>query len=433
VNERKTYSWQTILLLVSLTELFIGGGGRFFNLGPLTLRMWLFGITQVVVWWHIFKGIYKPGKDLLALVVVFFGVTALGALNGYLSGAPVGLILTDVKPLLYWLNLLFYGMVIIGQREVDLVKACLKWNATILAVVYLLLLLLIRLEVVHGFSFYRLTLSSEELSFRGSLGFFYKGFIFLPIGIFYWLQEKTYRKYFWVFVIYLAILLTFTRGFWLIIFAIHLVYTLFFNSRNVVSWLAVVLMITSLFSVGVYVAQVDQQNFPELMYFQQESVKRYQAKDLKPWQRQLSNKFSQGFEARESSIIDRIIQLGEVQDALSVKSVLIGNGLGKGIPSRPIHFEISYLEVFHKQGLLGLALWAWLFWLLLKRFMTAIGSRLREKTLFHEDAFVLLVTALFMFGISWLNPFINSPMGLGVLAIALVSLKPEFNDKKINS
>lgn len=411
------------MLIISLTELFVGGGGRFLTLGPLSLRMWLFGITQAVVWWDILRGHYKPTKEIYLFIGLFFGVTSLSALNGYFSGAPVKLILTDIKPLLYWFNLLFYGMAIVGLREVALVRACLKWSAAFLAVGYILLLLLWRFEVFHGFSFYMLTLPTEELSFRGSLGFFYKGFIFLPIGIFFWLQEKTYRKFFWVFIIYLAILLTFTRGFWLLIFCIHLIYTIFFNSKNVVSWLAIVLMLTSLYSVGLYVQQVDQQNFPELMHFQQESVKLYEAKDLKPWQRALAGKFTQGFEARESSIIDRIIQVGEVEDNLSPKSLLIGNGFGMGIPSRPIHMEISYLEIFHKQGLLGLFLWGWLLWRLMKRFLAVIDDRLHQNTLFHEDAFVFLMAALFMFGISLLNPFINSPMGLGMLALSLVCLQ----------
>lgn len=428
VNEKSTYNWRVILLIVSLTELFIGGGGRFIVLGPLTFRMWLFGLTQAVVWWSIFTGQYKPSKQVYRLIGLFFGLTGLAALNGYLSGAPIKLILTDVKPLLFWLNLLFYGMVIVSSREVALVRACLKWSAAFLALGYLILLLLWRFDVVHGFTFYMLTSPTEELSFRGSLGFFSKAFIFLPIGIFFWLQEKTYRKFFWIFIIYLAILLTFTRGFWLLIFGIHLVYTVFFNHRNLISWLAIVLMLTSLFSVGLYVRQVDQQNFPELMYFQQESVKRYEARDLKPWQRALSGKFSQGFEARESSIIDRIIQIGEVEDFLSPRSVLIGNGFGMGIPSRPIHMEISYLEIFHKQGILGLLLWGWLFWCLVRSFLVVIGDRVRRSTLFHEDAFVFLVAALFMFGISFLNPFINSPMGLGMLAISLVCLNVKRNE-----
>jgi hypothetical protein len=422
LNERSTYNWRTILLIVSLTELFVGGGGRFLTLGPLSLRMWLFGITQAVVWWDILRNNYKPQKEIYLFIGLFFGVTSISALNGFLSGAPVKLVLTDIKPLLYWFNLLFYGMAIVGAREVALVRTCLKWSAAFLAVGYILLLLLWRFEVFHGFSFYMLALPTEELSFRGSLGFFYKGFIFLPIGIFFWLQEKTPRKYFWVIIIYLAILLTFTRGFWLLIFGIHLVYTVFFNSKNTISWLAIVLMLTSLYSLGVYVQQVEQQNFPELMHFQEKHVKRYQAKDLKPWQRALASKFTQGFEARESSIIDRIIQIGEVENNLSPKSILIGNGFGMGIPSRPIHMEISYLEIFHKQGILGLSIWAWLFASLWKRFYIRIGRDFKLIN-YKDETFAFFISAAFMFAISLTNPFINSPMGLGMLAIALICLQ----------
>ena len=158
------------------------------------------------------------------------------------------------------------------------------------------------------------------------------------------------------------------------------------------------------------------------MHFQEKHVKRYQAKDLKPWQRAMASKFTQGFEARESSIIDRIIQIGEVENNLSPKSILIGNGFGMGIPSRPIHMEISYLEIFHKQGILGLSIWAWLFASLWKRFYIRIGRDFKQIN-YKDETFAFFISAAFMFAISLTNPFINSPMGLGMLAIALICLQ----------
>lgn len=425
--------WKVVLFVISLTELLVGGGGRLFEIGPLTLRMYLFGATQAVVWWSIFRGSWRPDKSILKLFAALAGLTALSAAIGWLNNAPLGAIITDVKPLLYWANLLFYAQIVQSKERVELVKACFRWSAAGMAVSYLLVLLLWRFGVIYGWGMYLWALPTEELSFRGSLGFFYKGFIFLPIGIFFWLQENSYyRKFIWVFLIYLAMLLTFTRGFWLIIFVIHLLYTIFYNPKNVVSWLAVVLMLTSLFSVGLYVSQVPNQNFPELAAFQENSREVYKHKPLKDWQRKLGNMFSQGFEDRESSIIDRIIQVGEVIDAASPVSILVGNGLGKGTESRQIHMEISYLEIFHKQGLLGLGVWSALFFALWKGFYRRMGRSLKQIP-FEDDAFVFFMAAAFMFAISFLNPFINAPMGLGMLAIALVCMQPAFDRQKEKS
>lgn len=425
--KKTTIDWKVVLFVVSLTELLVGGGGRLFEIGPLSLRMYLFGATQTVVWWSILRGSWRPDATIWKLFGALAGLTAFSAAIGWINDAPVKAIFTDVKPLLYWANLLFYAQIINSQERISVVKACFRWSSAAMAVAYLLVLVLWRYGIIYGWGMYVWALPTEELSFRGNLGFFYKGFIFLPIGIFFWLQENTYyRKFIWVFLIYLAMLLTFTRGFWLIIFSIHVLYTIFYNPKNVVSWLAVVLMLTSLFSVGLYVSQVPNQNFPELAAFQENSRETYKRKPLKDWQRKLGNMFSQGFEDRESSIIDRIIQVGEVVDAASPASILVGNGFGKGTESRQIHMEISYLEIFHKQGLLGLGIWAGLFFVLWKGFYRRMGRSLRQIP-FEDDAFVFFMAAAFMFAISFLNPFINAPMGLGMLAIALISLKPEFD------
>lgn len=430
--KQTTTDWKVVLFVISLTELLVGGGGRLFEIGPFTLRMYLFGVTQAVVWWSILRGTVRLNAHIWKWFGALAGLTAVSAGIGWFNEAPLGAIFTDIKPLLYWANLLFYAQIIHSRERLELVKACFRWSSAMLAVAYLLVLLLWKFDIIYGWGMYLWALPTEELSFRGNLGFFYKGFIFLPIGIFFWLQEKIYyRKFIWVFLIYLAMLLTFTRGFWLIIFVIHLLYTIFYNPKNVISWLAVVLMITSLWSVGLYVSQVPNQNFPELAAFQQNSRETYKRKPLKDWQRKLGNMFSQGFEDRESSIIDRIIQVGEVIDAASPASILVGNGLGKGTDSRQIHMEISYLEIFHKQGLLGLGVWAGLFIALWRSFYKRMGRSLRQIP-FEDDAFVFFMAAAFMFAISFLNPFINAPMGLGMLAISLVCLQPAF-DKKTTS
>jgi len=427
--KKTTTDWKVVLFVVSLTELLVGGGGRLFEIGPLTLRMYLFGATQAVVWWSILRGSWRPDATTWKLFGTLAGLTAVSAGIGWFNQAPIGAIFTDVKPLLYWSNLLFYAQIINSRERLELVKACFRWSSALLAVAYLLVLLLWKFNIIYGWGMYLWALPTEELSFRGNLGFFYKGFIFLPIGIFFWLQENSYyRKFIWVFLIYLAMLLTFTRGFWLIIFSIHVLYTIFYNPKNVISWLAIVLMITSLLSVGLYVSQVDNQNFPELAEFQQKSRETYKRKPLKEWQRKLGNMFSQGFEDRESSIIDRIIQVGEVIDATTPASVFVGNGLGKGTDSRQVHMEISYLEIFHKQGIMGLTVWFGLFYALWRGFYRRMGRSLKQIP-FEDDAFVFFMAAAFMFAISFLNPFINAPMGLGMLGIALISLKPAFDTK----
>jgi hypothetical protein len=201
-----------------------------------------------------------------------------------------------------------------------------------------------------------------------------------------------------------------------------LLYTVFYNSRNLVSWLLLVLMLTSVFSVSMYVGQLANHDFEGLKKYQTvPSVVAKPQPDLKPWQEKLGNSFSQGFKNRQSSVLDRIVQIGEVVEAVTPRSFFIGHGFGNGVPSRPVHMEISYLEIFHKQGMLGLSVWALLFASLWRRFYRQVGRNLRTVD-YKEESFAFFIAAVFMIAISLTNPFINSPMGLGMLGVALVCL-----------
>ena len=419
---KKNLDWKFYLFLLGFLELVVGGGGRIFDFGGITLRMLLFGSTQLVLWYHIFSRQYRPGKELSQLFLAFASVTAFSALWGHFRGAELAAIIKDVKPLLYWSNLLFYGMVIRDTEHVTLIKKGIKWSTVLMAALYLMILLLWRTKIIDGWAFYQWVRPTEEFFYRGSLGFFFKGFVFLPIGIFFWQKEAGFRKYLFIFVIYLAMLLTFTRGLWLLIFMIHLMYTVLFNYKSAVSWLLVVLMITSVFSVSMYVGQLSHHDFEGLAIYQTPPPSVETMPELKPWQEKLGNSFSQGFKNRQSSVLDRIIQIGEVAEAVTPASFFIGNGFGIGVPSRPVHMEISYLEIFHKQGLLGLSIWAWFFISLWKRFYRRIGKNLRSID-YKDETFAFFISAAFMFAISLTNPFINSPMGLGMLGIALVCLQ----------
>lgn len=416
--------WKFILFLLSFVELLVGGGGRIFDFGGFTLRMVLFVATQSVVWISVLRGTYKPASDVLWLFGSFVGVTAFSAGIGYLNQAPLSAIITDIKPLLFWANLLFYAQVVNSWARVQIIKRYIRWSTALMAASYLLFLLIWRLRLIDGWAFYQWVRPTEEFFYRGSLGFFFKGFIFLPIGIFFWQQRSTYSKFFWIFIIYLALLLTFTRGLWLLIFGIHLLYTLLYNYRSLVSWLIVLLMVTSVFSVTSYVKQVKNFDFEGLAVYQKKVQVQVQQQKvaLSPMQEKLGGMFSQGFKNRQVSIIGRFVQFEEVAAAISWRSVLIGHGFGQGVPSRPIHMEVSYLEIFHKQGLLGLGLWIGLMVALWRRFYAQVGARLRAIH-YQSEAFAFFISATFMFVISFTNPFINSPMGLGMLALALVVLK----------
>jgi len=111
----------------------------------------------------------------------------------------------------------------------------------------------------------------------------------------------------------------------------------------------------------------------------------------------------------------RIETLHEVGERITPISLIFGNGLGVGVPIRPEHMEISYIEIFHKQGLLGSIWWASMFILLLMRYR-------KSRRIKYQYAQPLLLSALFVAFESATNNFVNNPIGIFVWITALVCL-----------
>jgi len=115
---------------------------------------------------------------------------------------------------------------------------------------------------------------------------------------------------------------------------------------------------------------------------------------------------------KEESDRIRYEQIGEVKERINPVSFFVGHGFGIGVPVRPIHMEISYLEIFHKQGLLGL------FYYLAILIITYLAYK---KCLFNNGV-GFYMSVIFIFILSATNPYINHPLGITVISIAIVSM-----------
>ncbi|MCZ6520041.1 MAG: hypothetical protein O6848_00915, partial [Bacteroidetes bacterium] len=117
------------------------------------------------------------------------------------------------------------------------------------------------------------------------------------------------------------------------------------------------------------------------------------------------------------SDIIRRRQIQQVIERISIPSFFIGHGFGMGIPVRKIHMEIAYLEIFHKQGLFGLVFWLILFFVIIHHY--------RQAVLNQQGAAALpfFMGALFIFIQSVTNQYINNPIGLTMVLVALAVLK----------
>ena len=82
--------------------------------------------------------------------------------------------------------------------------------------------------------------------------------------------------------------------------------------------------------------------------------------------------------------------------------------------------EISYLEIFHKQGIVGLACWSVILFSLIKLYKAGARDETSIRTVFF-------LSGLFVFFQSLTNQYINNPIGLGMILIVIVSLNVNQN------
>lgn len=384
---------RTATFFAILGELILGGGGRPIAFGPVSLRMVLFSIAMIITIVEFLRG-KRMSQQLTIFLVLFVLSLVLALLIGILSGAQPKFWIEDIKPLSYILILPFFYFVLSDFKIVRPVPAMIVTGGMLLAFTFFSVLILIHSGVLPFLSFYDAVIGTGEFFFRAETTFFYKGFIYICIAlIFSYLIPIKYRKSILI-ALGLAIVLTMTRGF---IFALAM--TWFFYALlerkypHVIASVAIVI-------IAVFFSK-------PIIYQLSESLHWIKGLDeqVVPKDKLLGN--------RDESDAGRVDQLRQVFAQVTPVSFFLGHGFGIGVPSRPVHMEISYLEIFHKQGVTGLAIWAYLFYLLFRKFKDT------EKNLYSKAYFY---SASFLFFQSITNQFINNPIGLSFALLSLTWL-----------
>ena len=373
------------VLTLILLEVFLGGGGRLIDVGTLSIRMYIFLFSMCL------GGLFLFARPIVKTQVVTILLTAtiaicLELLVGYIHHHEKRLIFEDVKPLLFVYSLLFMPFLIRDSSDVNLIMRLLRGSAIILALSYLLILGLIHTNTIAFKPFYNWCYQTQEFFFRGEFAFFYKGFFFMCVGIFFYRWADGLWSKAAIIIILTAIILTFTRGFILTFLIVAFIYLFFIMARVVYLFLFALSMIIIV---------------PVIWRF-------------------VSN---EGMIDRQTSNTHRIDQIIQVIDETTPSSILIGHGFGKNVASRQdLHLEIAYLEIFHKQGVVGLLFWLYLLYVILINYRKAVKVNPDKATPF-------LLAVLFAYIQSLTNPFVNNPLGITLLVISFLCLHHLQSDK----
>lgn len=361
----------TTLMIIILMEGVLGGGGRLFDFGLLSIRMYLF---LIAVFFGIYALISKGNVDrnFACLIVVYSGALVYFSIIGLLNGARTSFILKDIKPLLGFYYLLFFYFTIRTKEDVLVAVKTIKVGSLLLALIYLTILIAINTNIIPFMKFYKWVEPTEEFFFRGNFAFFYKGFIYLGVGVFFYAFDKS-KIILWIIIA--ALLLTFTRGFLLSIVLVYLFHLIFIRKKMGKLLVLIAIIVCAGSAVWKMVSQSNVLN-------------------------------------RDKSDADRITQINEVIDDITLLSAVSGHGFGVGVPSRPERMEITYLEIFHKQGIIGLLFWFGLLFYSWSLFV------IRKNDL----SIPFMLSIIFIYVQSTSNPFLMNPIGLIMITLSLVSL-----------
>ena len=200
-----------VIFISVLIELCLGGGGRLTAFGPISLRMILFGLAITWAGFLLLKGRTIPSQ-LWKLFFLFLITLAIGILTAVLNNNFLPSLWEDVKPLLYFLMLPFFGLVIKG-KEIEIAGKVIKGSSMFMAALFFLFFLLINLGIIPFLSFYKATEKSVEFFYRGELSFFYKGFLFFGIGALFYYFSESKNRYVFISLLVLAIIINVFRLF----------------------------------------------------------------------------------------------------------------------------------------------------------------------------------------------------------------------------
>jgi hypothetical protein len=371
-----------ILLVLVVMEVSLCGGGRLFYDGMVTPRYVLFGLGLAYSV-SILLCREKIPPEFVFLTVAFIGLSVISAITSILKSMPTPAALYDLKPLAYFLLLPFFAATIRSVDDVMLVAKIWKFSALALAGSFLAVMAMWKLDLVTAtqlVDFLNPTHDPRlEFYFRGETTFYFKALLYVGVGVFFFIDEKKWARNVAVLMLLLAIALTMTRGMLLSVCLVLSAWA-YFHSNNQAKNLMLAAGFLLVGVVGVVWINATL-----------ESVK-------------LSNEI-------------RINDLKWLMDiSLHWQTVLFGQGFGAPILGREA-IEIAYVNVFIKQGVIGIIFWLlppfYLAWLM--RSINDSGRRALAMPYFMSAALVYVM--------SLTNPFLTNPIGMSIVMIAMVAVR----------
>lgn len=373
-------------------EVFIGGGGRLFEFGPVTLRMTLFAVAVLLSLLALLTIELDEASRLAWALTALAGVfIAASTARGLANEATVNNVLLDVRQLLYFAICPFFAIAIQTVDDVIMIARIVKTVSIILALSYLVLWAALGLGLLDFQLWYDRMNGTEEFFFRGELFFFYKGFFYLCIGVIFHLSEPRRLSLAIAALLFTALLLTLTRGF-LIFTSVAALAMVASRNRRVLVLLAP-LVLGSLVAAFFLLPNTD----PLIA--------------------------SQRLESNLVRLDDTSFYL----DHVAPLTFMLGEGFGIPLNDR-LNVENTYMWLIYKQGIFGL-----LFWFIPLLIICIDYRRARHTLENRQIADAFFFSASFLFLQTATNPFLNNSIGMAFLFMTMFSMRVLASKKRRQS
>lgn len=430
------YVKQAVRLLAYLIiiEVILGGAGRYFVIGNLSIRMILYGITFFLLLICILfdnKNIKNSMKSMdinIKLIIIFLIWVIFSALNGfYFSKNNVSQIAMDLTGFASFALIILFAYIFNNKRDIDLTAKIISVSVVIQACAIVLIHYSLGFGILEVNSldllFQRLYLGNIGLIQPNTIRIFLKSALFLQIGFLFLLgmvireipRKKKILLYIALVIVTYALILTFTRGFWIATFVTTFIYIILKKPKKFIKPFIIVLC-GIIFMLGISILSYKNAN---IIY---SIASRAGIISIK--QNVATNKIETvNKEDVQDLSLDYRQKLKQAMFKKIKEKPILGSGFGillKEIKQETSHCEYTFYDIWMEMGLIGLFIYVSMFIILFIKWRKIRKRKIGSNELnFADEYFIGLLGVIIA---SSLNPFLNNPIGITFLIIVISSI-----------
>lgn len=441
--QKQITKFERYFLFVLFFELFAGGGGRLIEFGPISIRQVLF-LGVLVMFTIRFIVNKRTREEILGYFIhpntaIFWTSIAMvvwiafSAINGYVNGHSLGVIFADVIRVCYVILIIPF-IYYIGENRFTIknLLQTLFFAALIISIVTILIGLIGKFMSDSQFFYFYKDINkifTGDLYFRPSRGVFHKSHFLVLftviIGVIKLLENELSVPAGVVSLIcFISIVFSETRGLYLGILVALITYLLvkavcFFwgdkkslnlTRNNVIKRVILILLLVLVTA----------------HFYSNSTISRFSQPGGGPTSEQ---KLEDGKLIEDESLNVRFVLLTDSLKIIqkSSKVAILGNGYGTKIGKRSTGIEMTFVDIFVEQGLVGVVVWLAFSLLPLLYIFKSFLITKRVSNIYVG----LLACSFSMLLVTNINPFLNSPIGLGfLLPVSVLSYKLFIESKK---